>query len=198
MFGRLLAVIHSIDEAMVGIQEFKLLVQHAAITGLFRVWPFRATTAAAKWYLPDLIHLASQMQRLDALFPYLELIFSKGSAASLQPNQCVCLHESLSLMAEAYDLPSTSEKTKLGIASLMSQWKITRLPLANDVGVWSTQPHPSHIGEDNNEVVIWVVGALQKDRTPCCDCSPSAAVELVSVTPPTQPTSAPQVDHMPF
>lgn len=198
MFGRLLAVIHDIEEAMVGIQDFELLVQQAAVAGLFMVWPFRANTAAAKWYLPDLIHLASQMQRLEALFPYLEIIFTKGSTATMQPNQCFSLHELLSLLAEAYDLPGTPEKTKLGITRLMSQWGIMRLPLTDDVGVWSTQPHVSQIGEDDSEVVIWVVGALQKDRNPCCDCSPSAAVELVSVTPPSQPTNAPQVDHMPI
>lgn len=177
---------------MTAISEFELQVQEAANAGLFRVWPFRASSASAHWYLPDLIHFASKMQRLDAIFPYLEVLFSIGSAATLQPNHPWCLYESLCLLAEAHDLPITSKQTKLGISRLLGQWSIMRLPVNNVIGVWSTEPQPCRIEDDKREVVLWVVGALQANRTPCCDCSPSAAMQLVSVRSSEKPAN-PQV-----
>ena len=156
----------------------------------------------AEFYLPDLIHHASQLQRFEQLFPYLELLFSTVSASTLQPNSSPCLHEALSLLAEVHDLAETSQEVKQSIARLMGQWGIMKVPIANDVGVWSSEPQPSRIGSDSRETVLWVVGSLHADRTPTCVCSASAVQQLVAVPQPPQPflvpADAPKVCHFFF
>ena len=201
----MLGVVHNVEETIVNIAEFQRLLQDAATADLFAVWPFRGSNTVstnmvtAMFYLPDIIHASSVVQRFDTLFPYLNLLFSTASAAVLQPNRSPTLHEALSLLAEAHDLPETSQQTRQGIARLLGQWGIMRVPIANDVGVWSSEPQPSRIGTDSKETVLWVVGALHAQRTCSCDCSPSAALQLGSL-PPTrfaEPANAPQVSHMP-
>lgn len=201
VFGRLLAVGHDLQEAVVPVGDFQRLVEDAAAADMFAVWPFRGSSGAgtnrvtAEFYLPDVIHSASLMQRFDHVFPYMELLFSNFSASSLQPNSAPCLHEALSLLAEVHDLPQTSQQTKMGIARLMQQWGIMRLPVINEVGVWSSEPQPSRIGSDSRETVLWVVGSLQAQRQPTSDCSPTAVQQLVAVPPHPFPVPAdtPQV-----
>ena len=195
MFGRLLAVGHDLQEAVVPVGDFKRLVEDAAAADMFAVWPFRGSSGAgtnmvtAEFYLPDMIHSASLMQRFDHIYPYMELLSSNFSASSLKPNSSPCLHEALSLLAEVHDLPQTSQQTKQGIARLMQQWGIMRLPVINNVGVWSSEPQPSRIGLDSRETVLWVVGSLQAQRQPTSDCSPAAVQQLVAVPP--QPFTLP-------
>lgn len=187
------------------VEDFQQLVEGAAAADVFSVWPFRGSSAActnmltAEFYLPDMIHSASQLQRFDQLFPYMEPLFS--TASTLQPNSSPCLHEALSLLAEVHDLAETSPETKQGIARLMGQWGIMRVPIANDVGVWSSEPQPSRIGSDSRETVLWAVGCVHAQRTPTCDCSPSAVQQLVAVPPQPfpVPADAPKVCHfLPF
>ena len=203
IFGRMLAVAHEVQEAVVAIEDFQQVVESAAAADVFAVWPFRGSSVAhtnmvtAKFYLPDIIHSASQMQRFDQLFPFMELLFSTVSARTLQPNCSPCLHEALSLLAEVHDLPETTQLTKQRIARLIGQWGIMRVPVSNDVGVWSSEPQPSHIGSDSRETVLWVVGSLHAQRTPTSHCSPSAVQQLVAVTPQPFPVlaDAPKVCH---
>lgn len=202
MFGRMLAVAHEVEEAVVAIEDFQRLVEGAAAADVFAVWPFRGSSAActnmvtAEFYLPDIIHHASQLQQFDQLFPYLELLFSTVSASTLQPNSSPGLHEALSLLAEVHDLSETSQEVKQGITRLMGQWGIMRVPVVNDVGVWSSEPQPSRIGSDSRETVLWVVGSLHAERKPTCDCSPSAVQQLVAVPQPFPvPADALQVCH---
>ena len=196
MFGRMLAVAHELEETVVAIEDFQQLVQSAASADVFAVWPFRGSSAActnmvtAKFYLPDIIYSASQMQRFNQLFPCMELLFSTVSARTLQPNSSPCLHEALSLLAEVHDLAETTQATKQGIARLMGQWGIMRLPIANHVGVWSSEPQPSRTGLDSRETVLWVVGSLHAQRTLTSACSPSAVQQLVVVSPQPFPADA--------
>ena len=204
MFGRMLAVAHEVEEAVVAVEDFQRLVEGAAAADVFAVWPFRGSNAGgtnmvtAEFYFPDIIHSASLLQRFDVVFPYMELLFGTVSASTLQPNSSPCLHEALSLLAEVHNLSETSQETKQGIERLMGQWGIMRVPIANDVGVWSSEPQPSRIGSDSRETVLWVVGSLHAQRTPTCDCSSSAVQQLVAV--PSQPfpvpADAPKVLHL--
>ncbi|KAL3133165.1 hypothetical protein ABBQ38_007058 [Trebouxia sp. C0009 RCD-2024] len=132
------------------------------------------------------------MQKLNAVFPYLYLLFSCASA-SCQPSECPCLHEALSLLAEAHDMPQTSEDTRFGIKNLMDRWGLKRVETASSVVVWSTEPQPSRIGLDSRDTVLWGVGPLHAERKLVSDCSPSAALQLPSVSrPPAEPARDPQ------
>ena len=189
------------EEAMVDGPSFQLLVEGAADAGLFGVWPFRGSSVSssnvttANFYLPDIIHACSHMQRLNEIFPYLSQLFVTPSARTLHPNNSPALHEALTLLAEAYDMPSVSEETQYGIRHIMGQWDIMRVPTGKSVGVWSSQPQPSRICSDKKETLLWVVGALQQQRPSACDCSPAAAMQLVSAThtAPAKAANAPQV-----
>ena len=201
----MVAVVHSVEEAMVDMVDFQCLVRGAADAGTFGIWPFRGSNAAhcnlvtTMYYLPDIMHAASLMQRFEALFPYLESLISTSSASTLHPNKSPSLHETLSLLAEAHDLPDASEETRFRIGRLMWQWGVMRVPIDSHVGLWSSEPQPSRAGLDTKEVVLWVVGALnpkfQADRRSACDCSPSAALQLVPGPPdlPVHPGNIPQV-----
>lgn len=199
IFGRMLAAVHNTEELMVDMMDFQSLVRHAANAGLFSLWPFRGSNAAGSnlvttiYNFPDIVHTASLMQRFDAIFPYLELILSTDTASNMSPNSSAPLHETLTLLAEIYDLPDITEETRFGIRKLLSQWRVRRVPIDSCVGLWSSQPEPSRICLDKNDIVLWVVGALKAQRTSACDCSPSAALQLVPTKTPVDPANIPQV-----
>ena len=199
MFGRMLAVVHNMEEPIVDMPEFETLVRDAASAGIFSLWPFRGSRATCNnlvttmYHFPDIVHTASLMQRLDDVFPYLDLILSTDSASNVSPNNSAPLHETLSLLAEAHDLPDITEETQFGIRRLLSQWCVMRVPTDNCVGVWSSQPEPSRMGLDKDDIVLWVVGALKAQRTSACDCSPSAALQLFPAKAPVDPANIPQV-----
>ena len=200
VWSRMVAVVHDVEEAVVDLTEFQNLLKHAANAAVFDVWPFQGSTSAycniatVKFNLPDLVYAASHMQKLHAVFPYLELLFSSASASQLQPNECPVLHEALSLLAEAHDLPQSSADIRSGITNLMGKWGIKRGLTAKSVVVWSTEAQASQIGLDSKETVLWVVGALHAERKHMSDCSPTAALQLVPVSPPpAEPISSPEV-----
>ena len=193
----MLAMLHNMEELMVDMKDFQLLVRDAANAGIFSLWPFRGSNAACSnivtmmFYFPDIVHTASLMQRLDDIFPYLELILSTDTASNVSPNNSPPLHETLTLLAEAYDLPDITEETRFGIRKLLSQWCVMRVPTDSCVGMWSSQPEPSRV--DKHDIVLWVVGALKAQRRSACDCSPSAALQLVPAKTPVDPANIPQV-----
>ena len=199
--ARLLAIAHGIEEATVDLADFQRLVSDAADAGLFGVWPFRASNISAAnlvtamYHLPDIIYACYHVQRFNEVFPYLYQLFSNASASSLQPNNSQCLHEALTLLAEAHDLPNMSEETQHGIRRIMGQWSIMKIPTGNPLVVWSSEPQPSRICSDKKEVVLWIAGALQEQRPSACDCSPAAAMQLMSAFPnaPAEPADVPQV-----
>ena len=199
MFGRMLAVVHNMEELMVDMADFQTLVKDAASAGILSLWPFRGSRATCSnlvttmYHFPDIVHTASLMQRLDDIFPYLELILSTDTASNVSPNNSAPLHETLSLLAEAHDLSDITEETRFGIRRLLSQWFVMRVPTDKCVGVWSSQPEPSRIGLDKDDIVLWVVGALKVHRASGCDCSPSAALQLVPAKTPVDPANIPQV-----
>lgn len=100
LYGRMLAVVHNVQEVMVDISTFQALVNDAANAGIFSVWPFTGSTASCSslvsimYYLPDIIHTASMVQRLDAIFPYMEIILSTDSASSMSCNHVPCMRHS--------------------------------------------------------------------------------------------------------
>ena len=83
MFGRMLAVAHNMEELVVDIVDFQSLIEDAANAGILSLWPFRGSNAASSnlvtitYSLPDIVYTASLLQRLDSIFPYLELILSQ-------------------------------------------------------------------------------------------------------------------------
>lgn len=103
------------------------------------------------------------------------------------------LHEALTLLAEAHDQQDVSEDTRAGIRRLMTQWGVARVASNSNLGVWSSQPDPSRLGLDKDDIVLWVVGALQAQRVSASDCSPSAALQLVPIKTPIDPAHIPQV-----
>ena len=195
----MLAVVHNVQEVMVDITGFQALVRDAENAGIFSVWPFRGSNASCsnlvstQYCLPDIIHTASLVQRLDAIFPYMEIILSTDSASSMTCNHSSPLHEALTLLAEAHDQQVVSEDTRAGIRRLMTQWGVTRVASNSNLGVWSSQPDPSKVGLDKDDIVLWVVGALQSQRVSASDCSPSAALQLVPIKTPIDPAHIPQV-----
>lgn len=188
---------------MVSINDFQTLVSDAASAGLFSVWPFRGSNASCSnlvstlYCLPDIIHTASLVQRLDAIFPYMEVILSTDSASSMSCNHSSPLHETLTFLAEAHDQQDVSEDMRAGIRRLMNQWGVARVASTSNLGVWSSQPDPSKVGLDKDDVVLWVVGALQAHRVSASDCSPSAALQLVPIKRPIDPAHIPQVCQQP-
>ena len=186
IFARLLAVVHDIEEAKVDVSSFQDYLSHAEDAGVYAVWPIRGSnvsasnTITAMHYLPDLIHQASRLQQFDKVFPYLEGLLSAFSARILQPTLSPCLLEALTLLAEVWGLPDTADSTKGRISRLISQWGIMRIPIINEVGVWSSEPQPGRLCSDKMETVLWVAGALQADRPSTCNCAASAAMQLLS------------------
>ncbi|KAL3149215.1 hypothetical protein ABBQ32_002041 [Trebouxia sp. C0010 RCD-2024] len=91
IWGRIVAVANDVEDAVVDLDQFQNLLNDAFSAGVFDVWPFKGSNAAcsnvttAKYYLPDQIYAADSIQKLNAVFPYLDLLFSCASASCCQP-----------------------------------------------------------------------------------------------------------------
>lgn len=126
IWGRVVAVANYVEEGVVDLREFHDLLHGAADAGAFDVWPFRGgNIISAMYYIPDIIYAASVVQKFDAVFHYLKLLFNRAGASCLQPNKYPCLHEALSLLAQAY---TCQRPLHLRGSALQSSWAMGASP----------------------------------------------------------------------
>ncbi len=195
LYNEMLSVLVDDIDSKSNVEAFRAAVQDAAGAGLLSVWPFRGSEGlhtnlvTCLYNIADLIYFASQSQRLQQLLLYLEVLLF--SARTIHPSASPCLHEALDFLVDAYDLSNTSGESKARICRIMAQWGVMKIPVQNNMSVWSDEPQPSRIGMGKRDMLLLGVGQLKQHRPINFTVPPVAAMQQSS--PPATPSPAPPV-----
>ena len=181
VFGKLLAAMHANDEATMDMDGFRATLRDAESADLLNVWPFRGSQGSmtnlvcSQYNVGDLVHAASHQQRLHCILPQLETLLY--TARSIQPRNSQCLTDTLTLLGEAYDKEELRSESKARIARIMNQWGLMKVPVMNNVVVWSDEPQVARIGSRKTDTLLLGVGYLAQQRPYSSNLAPSAAVQ---------------------